>query len=95
MIMYTQILIHSLNSYKNNFFSAYPFDRTFFRFICLTAIALFRIAMRSLHAAQPYAAPLRGRLQRCKSAILPICLVVAIEPEKRTFNRAQLKVSNL
>ena len=47
MIMYTQILIHSLNNYKNNFFSAYPFDCTFFSPICLTAKALRRIAMRS------------------------------------------------
>ena len=107
--------------------SAYSFDCTFFRLICLTAKALRRmvgfcssalascvalppasmqscktgiqyvlyITMRGSHAAPPCAAPLRGGLQQCKSAVLPICLVGATELEKRTLKQVQLRILGL
>ncbi len=51
--------------------------------------------MRGSHAALPCAAPLRGGIQPCKSAFLPICLVDANEPEKRTLKRIQLRTLEL
>lgn len=84
--MYTQMLIHSLNSNKNNFFSAYPFDCAFFSPICLTARALLRIAMRS---------SLGNRSRRYSTSTILGVVVVATEPEKRPFKRAQLKVPGL
>ena len=63
--------------------SAYTFDCTFFMLICLTAKALRRMTMFGSHATLPCAAPLRGGLRPCKSAVLPICLVGATELKKR------------
>ncbi len=76
--------IHSLGESAYSLYSshqnAYGLTAKRYHMVNMTTFLIGALDVLSrIHAAYPYAAPLRGELRPCKSAILPICL-------KRVYN---------